>query len=114
MRERNSIKFAAPVNPFILNDRLTFQKGLFLCPGDPTKSFMENLQALKGGDDNCKKLMLFQTDQRTPVSLSAFKEQRRTALDRLYHMNISHDTLFPGLEGFARSLEVYHPVAWKM
>ena len=33
------------VNPFRLNERLTIQQGIFICPGDINKSFSENLKA---------------------------------------------------------------------
>jgi hypothetical protein len=38
-----------------------------------------------------------------PVSM------RREALQQLHNMNISRTSLFPGLDGYARSLGVYHP-----
>jgi hypothetical protein len=38
------------INPFRLNERLTLQRGVFLCPGDPTQSFEDNLVALPGYD----------------------------------------------------------------
>jgi len=37
---------------------------------------------------------------------------RRKALDKLSDMNISRATLFPGLDGFARSLKVSMPKRW--
>lgn len=111
---RKAILLVAPINPFRLNDRLSIQKGLFLCPGSVTKPFMDNLKALGGYKDrnNCRKLILFANEAK-PLSPKEFREERLRALRELYHMNISHDTLFPGLEGFAKSLAVYHPVAWK-
>jgi hypothetical protein len=35
--------FVALVNPFRQNERLTAQQGLFLCPGDVSQPFMDNL-----------------------------------------------------------------------
>jgi hypothetical protein len=35
-------------------------------------------------------------------------KNRLNFLRELFHMNISSDTLFPGLQGFAESLTVYH------
>ncbi|GHO98834.1 hypothetical protein KSF_088820 [Reticulibacter mediterranei] len=37
------IQFVAPLQPFRMNERLTIQQGLFLCPGDLQKSFEGNL-----------------------------------------------------------------------
>lgn len=93
-----SVNCTLPVNPFRLNERLRIQKGLFLAPTNVNASFMENISCLPGHDDrtNVVKLIL-------PQGI------RREALERLYYMNISRTTLFPGLDGFAQSLGVFHP-----
>jgi hypothetical protein len=94
------------VNPFRLNDRLRIQKGVFLMPGDLCSSFDANLKSMAGYDDsvNCVKLII-------P------KDLRTEAIRSLFDMNISRTNLFPGLDGFARSLAVYHPAinpdVWK-
>jgi hypothetical protein len=36
--------------------------------------------------------------------------ERLSALKMLHTMNISRATLFPGLDGFAQSLKVFHPL----
>jgi len=85
--------FVTPVNPFRLNERLTVQQGLFLCPGDVSKPFESNLEAVEGATDpkNIKKLVL-------PRSVL---QEGFAALGK---MNISAASLFPGVDGFARSL----------
>jgi hypothetical protein len=82
-----------PVNPFRLNERLTIQKGAFLAPGDVTKSFVENLKALPGHElgTNVTKFVL-------PGGEIA------EMLYELHVANVTEATLFPGLDGFARSL----------
>src|SRR5262249_40561558 len=45
------IRFAYPLNPYRLNERLTVQHGIFVCPGDLTVSFEENLYAMVGSGD---------------------------------------------------------------
>ena len=82
-------------NPFRLNERLTLQKGLFLALGDANASFEENLGALEGYKEHIRK---FTVHPGKRLSLLRF-------LDRL---NINCATLFPGLEGFSRSLSVFH------
>lgn len=82
-----------PVNPFRLNERLTLQKGVFLACGDPTKSFVQNLQALDGFDKASNV-----TEFVVPRS------QLPTISRELYNANVTEATLFPGLDGFARSL----------
>lgn len=86
-------KLVVPIEPFRLHDRMTTQQGLFLCPGDVEVSFMENLEVL--GD----KLRLNLTQLRLPLSV------RVDGLKELDKMNINRATLFPGLDGLARSLK---------
>lgn len=90
---------AYPVNPFRLNDRLRIQKGLFVIPGDVRIGFMENLEALPGHDsgDHVLKIII-------PSAM------RRQGLEHLFYMNVSRTSLFPGLDGYAASLGIYHPV----
>jgi hypothetical protein len=97
LRAQPYIASVVPINPFHLDERLTIQKGVFLCPGDVTKTFEKNLEALPNHDhrDNIRKLKI-------PVS------ERRKALRDLDDININRATLFPGLDGFAQSLKVYH------
>jgi hypothetical protein len=89
-------KAAVPLTPFRLNERLRTQRATFLVPGDVTIEFMENLSSLTGYDqmDNLVKIVL-------P------KRFRAIGLEKLYSMNISRRSLFPGLDGYAQSLGVY-------
>lgn len=82
-----------PVNPFRLNERLTIQKGGFLAPADIGRPFVENLTALEGYREkqNITKYVL-------P------KEGIPKMLGELYTANVTEASLFPGLDGFARSL----------
>lgn len=93
------VKAACPLNPFRLDERLRIQKGAFLVPGDISVSFTENLQALAGHDDPTHVVQLV-----IPFKL------RAEALRQLFQMNISRTSLFPGLDGYAQSLGIYHPV----
>lgn len=85
--------FVAAVNPFRQNQRLTAQQGLFLCPGDLSKSFMQNLFSSSKPADPCRVV-------RIPVAASL----KRDAISELRRMNIISATLFPDLGGFAESL----------
>ena len=96
--DMNPVRMAWPVNPFRLNERLMIQRGIFLVPGDIAVSHMDNLAALPGYDENDRVLKI-----RLP------RQIRREALRQLFHMNISHTSLFPGLDGYAHSLGIYHP-----
>jgi hypothetical protein len=90
------VQFVCPVNPYRLNERLTIQQGLFLCPGDVSKSFEHNLAAVVGESPASTVITKFLIPKE-PLF-------RREIFCRLYRMNMNASTLFPGLEGFARSL----------
>jgi hypothetical protein len=93
--------FACPQNPFMLNERLTIQKGIFMCPGDVTKPFEDNLCNLQGWKE-----------KQNVVEIIISRQLRRKALDKLYDMNISRAALFPRLDGFTQSLKVSFPKRW--
>jgi hypothetical protein len=44
----NTVPCVCPVNPFMLNERLTIQKGVFTCVGDVGRPFEENLVVREG------------------------------------------------------------------
>jgi hypothetical protein len=86
------IPFVAPLQPFRMNERLTIQQGLFLCPGDLGKSFEDNLLAFTVDfADHVHKIVI-------PYTL------REEFLVMLNKMNINRASLFPGIDGFAQSL----------
>jgi hypothetical protein len=85
------------VNPLRLNERLTIQQGTFLFPGDITVSFEENLGATGYLKESRKNLVRFKIDAGL----------RQQILKWLYAFNITEATLFPGLDGFARSFRTH-------
>lgn len=88
-----------PVNSLRLNERQVTQQGLFFLPGDVTKSFEDNILSTASLPDLCnhvKKLVI----QTTPKFLKEIYIE-------LAAMNISEASLFPGLDGFARSLRAF-------
>ncbi len=89
-------KMVFPINPFRLNERLIIQQGIFLAPGDITISFMENL---KSGVS----VELLQSKIKK-IEISISKGFLKDAYNTLKSMNITEATLFPGLDGFSRSL----------
>ena len=94
----NQFPCVYPVNPFRLNKRLSVQQGLFLLPGDITKSFIENLTATFEGFEETKKYLW-------RVKITPNKEKdRNKIIEKLKDMNISNEALFPGLDGFAKSV----------
>ncbi len=89
----NPRTFVAPANPFRMNQRLSAQQGVFLCPGDIQKSFMENLlpPGTKAAKDQVVRVLLNPT-----MKTEALRDLRR--------MNVTSVTLFPDLSGLAMSL----------
>ncbi len=92
------VLLACPVNPFRLNERLTLQRGIFMCPGDVSQDFETNLCALEGHDE-----------RENVVKLVIPKAQREVAVKDLYKLSVIRTNLFPGLDGFAGSLRVWPP-----
>lgn len=45
---RPALRFVGTAIPRLLNQRLSLQQGVFLCPGDVTRTWSENLSALAG------------------------------------------------------------------
>ncbi len=89
----NRASFVLPLTAFDMNERLGIQQGLFLCPGDVTKTFTANLLETDKAE-LAKKCLKFRLSMKC----------RAEVLADLRKMNISAATLFPGLDGFARSL----------
>ncbi len=90
-------QFVAPVNPYRLNQRLTVQQGTFLAQGDIKTSFEANLEAVIG--PNPPESVVVQ------LIIDDTWDFRKALQQRLYRMNINNAALFPGLDGFARSLQ---------
>jgi len=93
------VRTVMPLNPFRLNERLRIQKGVFVVPGDIRVPFMQNLDWAGSGRhrDHVVKIVI-------PRGL------RNEGIRQLFEMNISRTSLFPGLDGYATSLGVYHPI----
>jgi hypothetical protein len=94
-QRRPPAKLVVHDNPYFLNRRLTAHQGAFLFAGDIRSPFCENLKSMKGWDlgENISKLYL------------RFENNKKVeAVKTLKRMNVSSAVLFPGLDGFARSL----------
>lgn len=122
IRGKVTDKLVLYVEPERLNERLSTQQGLFLLPGDITSSFADNLAAAFDVPSDVfqnvkeKTLSIKDLDEyfvsSMMVNLKVLKiilpgRSITLALHDLSSMNITSATLFPGLDGFARSL-FYH------
>jgi hypothetical protein len=93
---RKPEKFVCSMNPYKFNTRLTIQQGLFLCPGDTTVPFGENLETH------------FPSQKELDEHVRVFRIQskaRGELMQVLHRMNVGEASLFPGLDGFAKSLK---------
>lgn len=82
-------------NPYFFNSRLNIQQGVFLCTGDVTASYEENLLAL---EECCS------SDSVIKIWCHMTMDRKLEALKELHRMNIHRESLFPGLDGFAQAL----------
>ena len=119
LQDRNRKKdFVVSVRPIRQNQRLAIQKGLFLFPCDVEKSFESNLCATFGfpftelTSSKATKMAARAIDDKVSRNAHVIKIilpriwHAEAYLD-LYSMNLDAASLFPGLDGFARSLQ-YH------
>ena len=77
-----------------------------MAPGRVDVSFEDNLRALPG-----------HTDRKHVLKIVIPRRTRDEALRKLFNMGVSRRSLFPGLDGYARSLAVYtpafEPIEWE-
>ncbi|MCW9706386.1 FRG domain-containing protein [Fodinibius salsisoli] len=83
-------------------ERLAKQQGVFLMPLDIRKTFQENLvnQFLNTYSAESNKRV-----KNVVIKILIKKEARDEILEKLKEINITAELLFPGIEGFAKSLE---------
>lgn len=79
------------VNPSRSHERLHLQQGLFLCPGDVVGSFEENLLASRPYRKHVRLILIDGAC-------------RQEVLWKLHEAGLNRELLFPGLDGFAKSL----------
>lgn len=107
-------RLSVAVQPERMNDRLAAQQGLFLFPFDLTCTFEDNLAATLGESS-------FDANPEVPLEtwgshpnadcavlkIVLSKATHRHAMEDLQLMKVSSETLFPGLDGFVRSLHFH-------
>jgi hypothetical protein len=119
-KRKGSCRFIIPVESYFVHQREFAQQGLYLFPGTLECDFEEILYETFEINDN-EKASLDITETRDddfdeknlgilkihiPYDLSYF------SINKLQEMNITEATLFPGLEGFSRSLNRYTRIAF--
>jgi len=84
-----------PLESHLMNERYYLQQSIFLSPSNPYKAFNEQLG------------FLHETLNNALIKIKIPKTERKKALRDLAKMNITRASLFPGLEGFAKSLHIH-------
>jgi FRG domain len=114
-RKREPEPFVISVAPERMNERLSIQQGLFLVPCDISVRFEENLAATFSlAPESLRHREAASWKGKTlPEEIALVKIRlprhlHTIALRDLYAMNVTSASLFPGLDGFARSL--YHEI----
>jgi len=94
-------KCVVNLSSFRLNERLVVQQSTFLLPGDVGTPFDDNLAATLKRIRQSK----VQAPALIKFTIDGTCRSRQRILQKLLRMNINAATLFPGLSGFAQSLE---------
>ena len=100
--------FVVPVRPYKINERMAIQQGIFLFPSNITIDFQTNLSTTFGAnnmDTIEDRINVFRLDKYNIVKLVIPKQCHREILFDLKKMNITTASLFPGLDGYAKSLK---------
>lgn len=102
---KGNYKLVLMENPLRFHQRLYIQQGVFLCPGDVSITFEENLKSMKEWENpqNVFKFICATTS-----------DDINKGLEKLWRMNISRASLFPGLDGYAQSMEFRLPFFKKL
>jgi hypothetical protein len=104
-------KLVVDVEPFRMNERVAIQQGIFLAPCDLTAPFEDNLAATFNArtdafDEHPEPLDAYDSSipSATIYKVILSRGIHEEAVADLRTMNVTSATLFPGLDGFARSL----------
>jgi hypothetical protein len=102
-RQSSELKFVAPIQPFIMNERLAVQQGMFLCPFTLSLGFEQTIVQTDGFQEVIQSTN--EIDFAFARKFVITKAARCELLRELHRMNITSASLFPGLGGFAQSLK---------
>lgn len=87
-----SLRFVSAASPAKMHERLAIQQSIFLCPGDVSATFLDNLRSMEGSAQYVRPIVLNSGSAREEILL------------KLMRIGIDRSSLFPGLEGFAQSM----------
>jgi FRG domain len=92
--------FVSAASPAKMHERLAIQQSIFLCPGDVTASFLDNLHGMEGSAENVRPIILSAGTRKDEIPGTP----REQILLKLMRVGIDRSSLFPGLDGFAQSM----------
>lgn len=99
----------APLVPYHLNERLAVQQGAFLVPLNLEVSFMDNLRAVAGPAEL--------RDHVLKLEIPVVRKVQYQMLVSLERLNVHRLSLFPGIDGFAQSMQLsplwWHPDSYR-
>lgn len=98
--EKPPVEFVWRINPHIQNRRMAIQQGIFLCPGNVNVTFIDNFCETLKSDQKINK------EEKRLKKIIIKKDIIPDICKWLFKINITRETLFPGLEGFAQSLNM--------
>jgi hypothetical protein len=100
MKHNKGKPFALPENPLNLNQRMIVQQSKFLCPSDVRVPFIENLKM--DGWRLAKNIL--------KIRLKINRDHLKEFANVLGRMNVNSAVLFPGFDGFVKSLheQLFH------
>jgi hypothetical protein len=86
-----------PLNAYRLNQRVVAQQAIFVVPLDVTKPFMDNLRFCPAVEEMISQRLI-------KFVIPCNDEIIRPCVKYLYDRNLTRATLFPGIEGYAHSI----------
>jgi hypothetical protein len=99
----------APLVPYHLSERLAVQQGVFLVPLNLEVSFMENLRAVAQPPEL--------RDHILKLEIPVVRKVQYQMLVSLERLNVHRLSLFPGIDGFAQSMQLsplwWHPDSYR-
>ena len=95
----NNLSFVVYGEPRIMNQRLIAQSGTFIIPS----TLFEPVEDILSTYSNPNALVKY---------VLSTRKLRSIAMRKLYSMNVTHYTLFPGLDGLARSMAFESEYNW--
>lgn len=98
-------KYVIPVEPEKLSERMSRQQGLFVMPTSIEGTFSENISNVVSRPHKSKLFSKYNDATDNFVKIVIPERIQRDILQDLTEMNINYETLFPGIDGFAKSLQ---------